>query len=125
MYTRSKSAHGDHPHTKRPMQHPHLPQILERLRQHFTTLYGPRLERLMLFGSQARKEATCDSDIDVMVVLSGDVDAWTEIERTGEFVAALCLEHSVVICNIFVSGDRYRAQDSALIRNVVEEGISL
>jgi predicted nucleotidyltransferase len=91
----------------------------------FTTLYGPRLERLMLFGSQARKEATCDSDIDVMVVLSGDVDAWTEIERTGEFVAALCLEHSVVICNIFVSGDRYRAQDSALIRNVVEEGISL
>ncbi len=107
------------------MQHPHLPQILDRLRQYFTTLYRPRLERLMLFGSQARQEATSDSDIDVMVVLSGDVDAWTEIERTGEFVAALCLEHSVVICNIFISSDRYRAQDSALIRNVAKEGIPL
>lgn len=107
------------------MQHPKLSQILDDLRQYFTTLYGHRLEHLMLFGSQARKDAGSDSDIDVMVILSGEVDAWTEIERTGEFVAELCLEHSVVICNIFISGDRYHAQDSALIRNVVEEGIPL
>ncbi|MEL6384366.1 MAG: nucleotidyltransferase domain-containing protein [Cyanobacteria bacterium J06626_18] len=107
------------------MQHPQLAQILNELRQHFRMLYGSRLERLMVFGSQARKDADADSDIDVMVVLLGEVDAWAEIERTGELVANLCLAYGVVICNIFVSADRYRAQDCALIRNVVQEGIPL
>ena len=107
------------------MQHPHLPEILDSLRQYLTTLYGSQLERLILFGSQARKEAPSDSDIDVMVVLSGEVDAWAENERTGEFVADLCLEQAVVICIIIVSGDRNRAQESALLRNVVMEGIPL
>lgn len=107
------------------MQHPQLDQILDELGQHFRMLYGSRLERLMVFGSQARKDANTDSDIDVMVVLLGEVNAWAEIERTGEFVANLCLAYGVVICNIFVSADRYRAQDSALIRNVVKEGIRL
>jgi predicted nucleotidyltransferase len=82
------------------MQHPQLTEILNRLRTYLQGLYGDRLERLVLFGSQARAEADDDSDIDVMVVLDGEVDAWTEIERTGEFVADLCLDYSVVICNI-------------------------
>lgn len=107
------------------MQHPQLAQILHELQQHFGMLYGSRLERLMVFGSQARKDADADSDIDVMVVLLGEVDAWAEIERTGELVASLCLAYGVVICNIFVSADRYWAQDCALIRNVVKEGIPL
>ena len=107
------------------MQHPHLTEILDRLREYFQTFYGDRLERLMLFGSQARKDAAIDSDIDVMVVLKGDVDAWTEIERTGDFVADLCLDYSIVICNVFMSADRYKAQDCALIRNVIQEGIPL
>lgn len=107
------------------MQHPQLSNILDRLRKHFTTLYESRLEHLVLFGSQARKDAEPDSDIDVMVVLSGEVNAWAEIERTGEFVADLCLDYNVVICNSFISADRYQTKDCALIRNVIREGIPL
>lgn len=107
------------------MQHPQLSKILYQLRGYFTTLYGDRLERLILFGSQAREEADADSDIDVMVVLKGEVDAGAEIERTGEFVADLCLTYGVVICNIFIAANRYHTQESALIRNVIQEGILL
>jgi predicted nucleotidyltransferase len=107
------------------MQHPELPEILGKLRSYFQTLYGDRLECLMLFGSQARQEADSDSDIDIMVVLKGHVDAWSEIERTGEFVSDLCLDYGVVICNIFMPAQRYHAQDCALIRNVVQEGVAL
>jgi predicted nucleotidyltransferase len=60
------------------MQHPQLTEILNRLRTYLQGLYGDRLERLVLFGSQARAEADHDSDIDVMVVLDGEVDAWAE-----------------------------------------------
>lgn len=57
------------------MHNPQLSQILHSLQQYFTKLYTLRLERLMLFGSQARNEADFNADIDVMVVLQGEVDA--------------------------------------------------
>ena len=57
------------------MHNPQLSQILHSLQQYFTKLYTSRLERLMLFGSQARNEADFNADIDVMVVLQGEVDA--------------------------------------------------
>jgi uncharacterized protein len=105
------------------MQHPKLPEILNQLRAYLTYLYGERLEQLILFGSQARQEAEPDSDIDVMVVLKGEVDPWHEILQTGDFVSDLCLAHSVVICNIFVPASRYQSQEGALIRNVYQEGV--
>ena len=43
--------------------------VTETLRE----IYGPRLKRLILFGSQARGEATPDSDVDVLVVLDGKI----------------------------------------------------
>jgi uncharacterized protein len=43
--------------------------ILRRLRIELEQLYGPRLERIILFGSRARGDARLDSDWDVAVVL--------------------------------------------------------
>lgn len=51
----------------RPADHP----LLRRLRRELEELYGPRLERLILFGSRARGDARPDSDWDVAVVLRG------------------------------------------------------
>ena len=107
------------------MRHPKLSEILQKLRLYFTQLYSVRLFSLILFGSQARNDAQLDSDIDVLVVLRGDVDSWTEIKRTGEFVGNLCLEYGVVICNIFVSAEQFETQQSAFLRTVNQEGIGL
>ena len=41
-------------------------------------IYGPRLKRLVLFGSQARGDATPESDVDVLVVLDGPTGAYEE-----------------------------------------------
>jgi uncharacterized protein len=107
------------------MQHPNLPDLLSELRSYLERLYDQRLVSLMLFGSQARADADPDSDIDVLVVLEGEVDAWAEIERTGEFVSHLCLEYGVVICNIFVSAAQFQAQQTAFLRTVQQEGVKL
>ncbi len=107
------------------MRHPKLSEMLQKLRLYFTQLYSDRLFSLILFGSQARNDAQLDSDIDVLVVLRGDVDSWTEIKRTGEFVSDLCLEYGVVICNIFVSAEQFETQQSAFLRTVNQEGIGL
>ncbi len=58
--------------------------ILTDLRNRLTELYGPRIDRLLLFGSQARGDAVDGSDVDVLVVLHGDVLPEEESRRTGK-----------------------------------------
>lgn len=105
------------------MKHPQLSTILASLHQSFDRLYSDRLIHIILFGSQARNEAQPDSDIDILIVLKGNVDSWTEIKRTGEIVGQLCLDYSVVICCIFTSEIKYQTQQTALLRNVSQEGV--
>jgi hypothetical protein len=60
-----------------------LTAVLREFREGVERIYGQRLVRLVLFGSQARNDAKPDSDIDVMVVLRGAVRDGEEIERTS------------------------------------------
>ena len=102
-----------------------LPDILTELRHYFEKFYGERLVQLILYGSQARGDARPDSDIDVLVILKDDVNAWEEIDRTSEFTAALCLEHTVVISRAFVSLLRFQSENSPFFLNVRREGVPI
>ncbi len=99
--------------------------ILTELRRRFEALYGERLARLVLFGSQARGDADQGSDIDVLVVLRGPVSSGEEIARAGETTAALSLHYDVVISCTFVSADRYSTEQSPLLMNVRREGMTV
>jgi predicted nucleotidyltransferase len=102
-----------------------LHRILEELRCRFEALYGPRLVRLVLFGSQARGDAEPGSDIDVLVVLEGPVRPGVEIERTGQIVAELSLEYDVVIACVFIDREQYEHERSPLMLNVRREGVAI
>ena len=58
--------------------------IIKELRHQLEALYGARLVRMVLYGSQARGDAERSSDIDVLVVLQGPVSPGEEIARTSE-----------------------------------------
>ena len=74
---------------------------------HSRTLYGDRLERVVLFGSRARGDAHADSDYDVAVFLRDLADRWHEIRRlsaietdilaeTGAFIHAMPLSRRLL-----------------------------
>jgi uncharacterized protein len=100
-----------------------LTEILAELRSYLQELYGERLAEVILYGSQARKDAASDSDIDVLVVLQSSVDYVDEIERTSEFISALCLKYAVLISCAFVSIERFQHVNSPFFLNVRREGI--
>ena len=99
--------------------------ILAELRRRFQALYGPRLVKMILYGSQARGDAEPGSDIDVLVVLEGPVDACEEIERTLDDVTALTLEYCEAISCVFVAREEYESGFGPLLRNARREGVPL
>ena len=92
-----------------------LNQVLDELRSQLEKLYG----------SQARGDAMPGSDIDVLVVLAGQVDSVEEIERVSPITAALSLEHDIVISCVYISEKRYVQENTPLLLNVRREGIAV
>ena len=102
-----------------------LRPILAELRRGLEAIYGDRLARLVLFGSQARGDAKPDSDIDVLVVLKDPEDSGEGISRCSEFIAGISLEHNTVVCPVYISEDRFQREQSPLMLNVRKEGVAL
>jgi len=50
-----------------------IKMIIDEFKEEIKKIYGNRLEEVILYGSWARGTSTGDSDIDLMVVLKGEV----------------------------------------------------
>lgn len=99
--------------------------LLADVRARFEAEYGPRLAALVLFGSQARGDAVPGSDIDLLVVLHGDVRPGAEIDRMGGAITGLSLAHDVTLSCVFMSAEQYETEASPLLLNIRREGIAV
>ncbi|BAQ64316.1 nucleotidyltransferase domain-containing protein [Geminocystis sp. NIES-3709] len=79
------------------MRHPQLKEILSQIKKSLINLYREQLEQIILYGSQARKDAQIDSDIDILVVLKTNINPYQEIDRTGDIIAKISLDYDVVL----------------------------
>lgn len=98
-------------------------RILQELKSGFQRLYGERFARLVLFGSQARGDAQDGSDIDVLVVLKGEVSPCEEIARTLGVVARISLEYDETVSCVFVSEKEFEMKQSPLLLNIRREAV--
>ncbi len=100
-----------------------IQSILAEFKGRLSDIYGSRLKQISLFGSQARGDSTPGSDIDVLVVLSGNVNPAREIELCGDITSTISLDHDVVLSCIFMSSDRFDREQSPLLLNIRRESI--
>lgn len=99
--------------------------ILQKCRALLQGLYGARLHGVVLYGSCARGTEKTDSDIDLMVLLEGPVDAGQEIRRIWTVLYPLQLESARLLSVVPVDAALYNEGEYALYRQAQAEGVPL
>ena len=102
-----------------------LRETLRWATQSLREIYGDRLQRLILFGSQARGDATPESDVDVLVVLKGPISSYEEAERTSRVAIRAAAYRDTALSFIHLSEEAYADERRPLVQSVKEEGIDL
>ena len=100
-----------------------LSEVLERLDRGLTGLYGDRYKGMVLFGSYARGDADKGSDVDLLLLLEGEVDGWREVLRAEPVKWPLSLDSGYVLALMPVSVEAYREARKPLLMNARREGI--
>ena len=77
--------------------------------------------KVIMFGSQARGDATKDSDIDLLVLV--DDDDWRFSHAISRIAARISLDYDVLLCPRVIRHARWRR--SLLFPTVSAEGIPL
>jgi len=98
--------------------------ILAKFRASLTEMYGERLERVVLYGSQARGDAGADSDYDVAVFLENLSDRWAEADRIAVAATDILNETGVVIHAMPYPAGSYRER-TPLMHEIRREGLDL
>ena len=97
--------------------------VLKRIKSMLRDAFGDRLQSVMLYGSEARGDAEGDSDIDLLVLLTGPVsegdDSWTCIRALYPLVLELERPIHSKPTDIRI----YEAQEFSLYCEVKREGV--
>ena len=67
--------------------------VLQEVENASKQLYGDKLNKIILYGSYARGDNTEESDIDIMIILDGDIDDVKKMRSlTAEMASNISIE---------------------------------
>jgi uncharacterized protein len=98
--------------------------ILANFRAALSEMYGERIERVVLYGSRARGDASADSDYDVAVFLKDLSDRWAEADKIAVTATDILRETGAVIHAMPYPAGAYRDR-TPLMHEVRAEGLDL
>ena len=110
---------------KQKLSRKNIATVLRELKEELRHIYGTRFLWLILYGSYARNEAWEESDIDVVVVVEGEVSPAKEIDRMLDVITDLDLKYNVLLSVYPVSQKSLQTINSPLLLNIKKEGVSV
>jgi predicted nucleotidyltransferase len=97
--------------------------LLKRVKSALQDAFGNRLRGAILYGSEARGQADPDSDIDLLVLLTGPVAFGKDLRTCIHVLYPLVLDLGRPIDVVPVDVAKYEAQEFPLYRQASSEGI--
>jgi uncharacterized protein len=101
---------------------PNIQRLLSEMKQGLNQIYGEHLKGVYLYGSYARGDDQPGSDVDIMIVLDSFRRYGDEIKRTSKLNAKLSLDYGLSVSRLFMAEDRWKHEDSPLLRNIRTQG---
>ena len=98
--------------------------ILAKFRAALREMYGERLERVVLYGSQARGDAGEDSDYDVAVFLKDLSDRWAEADKIADLTLRVLTETGAFIHAMPYPAGSYQER-TLFMHEIRREGLEL
>lgn len=99
--------------------------IARRCKRVLEQHYGSQLRGLVLYGSVARRQATPNSDIDLLVLLAKPFDFSTELRQIVDVLYPIQLESNLLISALPAPEDEFKAGAWQFYRNAHKEGVYL
>jgi len=102
-----------------------ISRALAELKEGQTALYGERLKGIYLFGSYSRGDFTEGSDVDIAVLLSGEVRVGEEIDRISVIASSISLRYGITLSVLPIPETWWVSRKSPWLENLRREGIPL
>jgi predicted nucleotidyltransferase len=102
-----------------------IEQILREYQSRLAEILGENLESVIVYGSQARRDAEQGSDIDVLCVMRTSFDYGDLLDRTSQATSEISLKYDVVLSRTFVTSEDYSSRNTPFLMNIRREGIAL
>ena len=100
--------------------------VLDKFRTAITALYGPRIERIVLYGSRARGDARPDSDYDIAVFLRDlAANRWQDIRRITDIELAILDETDAIVHAMPYPAGSWRDPSFPLMYEIRKDGLDL
>lgn len=100
--------------------------IVNELISGLTEIFQDKISRIILFGSVARNEATEESDVDIAIIITNEIDEETK-DKFINWAAELDIRFNQVFSIVDISEERMKKWGKILpfYKNIEEEGIVL
>ena len=98
--------------------------VLSRFRTTLDAAYGPRVERVILYGSRSRGEAHADSDYDIAVFLRDLSDRAQEMDRLADIGTDILYDSGKLIHALPYRAGSYQDR-TPLMHEIRKEGVDL
>jgi predicted nucleotidyltransferase len=97
--------------------------LLVEFKAKLQEIYGDRLKGVYLYGSQARGEATTQSDVDIIIVLDDWTRYFIELKRTGAIASELSLASGNSISRVLVRERDWLVKHTPFLANARAEAV--
>ena len=100
--------------------------IVNELISGLTEIFQDKISRIILFGSVARNEATEESDVDIEIIITNEIDEETK-DKFINWAAELDIRFNQVFSIVDIPEERMKKWGKILpfYKNIEEEGIVL